>query len=347
MEFIAEYGIFLAKTLTFSAALVVIIVAVLSSIAKSKKEQKGAISITHLNKEIDDLTVEIKGVVEDEEILKREKKENKKAKKQEQKQKKKDKTHNDKKRYYVFDFKGDPHASQVENMRKVITALLSIIRPEHDEVILRLESPGGMVHAYGLAASQLARIRSLNIALTICVDKVAASGGYMMACLGTKIIAAPFAYIGSIGVLMQLPNINRLLKEKNVDFEMISAGEYKRTLTVFGENTKKGREKVTEEIQSIHDLFKNFVKEHRPILEIDSVATGEVWLGEKALEQKLVDEIKTSDEYIIDSCKEADVYLVSYEKKPNIGDRISKGMESLVDNTLLKWLYKSPRDHIG
>ena len=345
MEFIAEYGMFLAKTLTFTVAVVVIILASVGSAVKSKKEAKGSIVVKHLNKEIDDLGDEIKHVVEDEQSLKKAKKESKKAEKKRLKEKKKDKIESDKKRYYVFDFNGDARASQVENMRKVITAVLSVIRPEQDEVILRLESPGGMVHSYGLAASQLARIRNLNIPLTICVDKVAASGGYMMACLGSKIIAAPFAYIGSIGVLMQLPNFNRLLKEKNVDYEMITAGEYKRTLTMFGENTDKGREKVTEEIQETHDLFKDFVKENRPVLEIDKVATGETWFGKKALEQNLVDEIKTSDECIVEACRESDVYLVSYEKKLSIADKFGKVMESALDNTLLKWLNKSPSDH--
>jgi serine protease SohB len=347
VEFIAEYGMFLAKTLTFTVAVILVIVAAVGSAAKSKKEPKGAISITHLNKEIDDLSDEIKQVIEEEESLKKAQKESKKADKKKQKEKKKNKIEDEKKRYYVFDFNGDARASQVEDMRKVITAVLSIIRPDKDEMILRLESPGGMVHGYGLAASQLARIRSLNIPLTICVDKVAASGGYMMACLGSKIIAAPFAYIGSIGVLMQLPNFNRLLKENNVDYEVITAGEYKRTLTVFGENTEKGRAKVTEEIQETHDLFKEFVKENRPVLDIDKVATGETWFGKKALEQKLVDEIKTSDECIVDACKEADVYLVAYEKKPTLVDRFGKVLESAVDNSLLKWLNKSPRDHIA
>lgn len=343
MEFLAEYGMFLAKTLTFTVALVIVIVAAASSAVKSKKEQKGSISITHLNKEIDDLSDEIKHVVEDEDSLKKAKK----AEKKKLKEKKKDKAENAKKRFYVLDFNGDTRASQVEEMRKVITAVLSIIRPEEDEVVVRLESPGGMVHGYGLAASQLARIRSLNIPLTICVDKVAASGGYMMACLGSKIIAAPFAYIGSIGVLLQLPNFNRLLKDKHVDYEVITAGEYKRTLTMFGENTDKGRAKVTEEIQDTHDLFKDFVKENRPVLDIDKVATGETWFGTKALEKKLVDEIKTSDEFIVSACKDAEVYLVAYEKKPSLVDRFGKVIERAVDNSLLKWLNKKPRDHIA
>ncbi len=355
MEFITEYGMFLAKTLTFTVAVIVVLVTAAAAATKTRKEHKGSITVTHLNRELDDLAGQIKDVVEDEESLKQEKKAHKKA----EKKKKKDKTSQDKKRYFVFDFKGDTRASQVENMRKVVTAILSIIRYKQeagsdgvgngvqDEVVVRLESPGGMVHAYGLAASQLARIRKLNIPLTICVDKVAASGGYMMACLGSKIIAAPFAYLGSIGVLMQLPNFNRLLKEKNVDYEMITAGEYKRTLTIFGENTDKGREKVTEEIQETHDIFKNFVKENRPLLDIDKVATGEVWLGSKALEQKLIDEIKTSDEYIVEACKEGDVYLVAYEKKPNLSERLSKAVETALDSSLLKWLHKSPHDHIG
>lgn len=345
MEFLAEYGLFLAKTLTFAAAVVFIIVAGAATAAKSKKESKGTLVVTHLNEEIEKFGEEIKHVVEDEESYKKAHKEAKKA----EKQKKKGKKHKDsddvRKRFYVIDFEGDPKASQLENMRKVITAVLSIIRPGKDEIILRLESPGGMVHAYGLAASQLARIRSMEIPLTICVDKVAASGGYMMACLGSKIIAAPFAYIGSIGVLLQLPNFNRLLKEKNVDFEMITAGEYKRTLTIFGENTEKGREKVTEEIQETHDLFKDFVKEHRPALKIDEVATGETWFGKKALELNLIDEIKTSDEIIVEACKEADVYSVVYEKKPSLTDRIGHAVESSLDNSILKWLHRSSRDH--
>ncbi len=347
MEFLAEYGLFLAKTLTFVAAIVFIIVVGVASAAKSKKEAKGTVIVTHLNDEIEDLGKEIKHVVEKEEHLKKAHKEEKKAEKQKKKANKNKKAEEARKRYYLIDFDGDTKATQVESLRKVITGVLSIIRPDTDEIILRLESPGGMVHAYGLAASQLARIRNQNIPLTICIDKVAASGGYMMACLGSKIIAAPFAYIGSIGVLLQLPNFNRLLKEKNVDFEMITAGEYKRTLTIFGENTDKGRQKVSEEIQETHDLFKGFVKEHRPSLNMDQVATGETWFGKKALELNLIDEIKTSDECIVDACKEADVYQVVYEKKLNLADRIGHAMENTLENSLLKWLHKSPRDHTG
>ena len=174
-------------------------------------------------------------------------------------------------------------ASAVSSLRQEITAILSLAEKQ-DEVLVRLESGGGMVHAYGLASSQLLRIRNQDIDLTVCVDKVAASGGYMMACVANKLLAAPFAVIGSIGVIAQIPNFHRLLKKNDIDFEMITAGEYKRTLTMFGENTEKGREKFAEDIEDVHVLFKDFVKEHRPALDVEAVATGEVWFGQRAID---------------------------------------------------------------
>src|SRR5690606_11055820 len=199
-------------------------------------------------------------------------------------------------RVFVLDFDGDIKASATDNLRHEVTALLSLASAE-DEVVLRLESGGGMVHGYGLAASQLARIRQAGVPLTVCVDKVAASGGYMMACIGDKVLSAPIAILGSIGMVAQLPNVHRLLKKHDIDFEVLTAGEYKRTLTVFGENTEKGREKFQEDLETTHELFKNFVGRYRPQLSIDEIATGEVWLGVSALNKHLVDELKTSDEY--------------------------------------------------
>ena len=343
LAFLSDYGLFLAKTITLVAAILIIMAAAVANALKQKKESKGTITVTHLNKDIEQLSDEIKGIVEDEQTLKNEAKAEKKKLKQEKKARKKSaKGQNEnKKRVYVIDFEGDPKASQVEELRQEITAVLTLVRDELDEVLLRLESPGGMVHAYGLAASQLHRVRSKNIPLTICVDKVAASGGYMMACVASKLIAAPFAYIGSIGVLVQIPNFHRLLQDKNVDYEMVTAGEHKRTLTMFGKNTDKGREKMLEDVQEVHELFKNFIKTSRPGMETDKLATGETWLGTRALELGLVDEVSTSDEIIINACQEADVYLVAYEKKKGFADKLGKIMEATLDNTLLRWFQRA------
>lgn len=344
-DFFSEYGIFLAKSITVLAIILFLMTAALSNAMRSKKEDKGSINVRHLNKDTESLRDAIKVVVLDKESLKVEHKAEKKKHKAEKKEKKiaarQDSSDEPRKRVYVIDFEGDIKASEVTNMRKSITAILAIARPGQDEVLLRLESSGGMVHSYGLAASQLERIRKKKIPLTVCVDKVAASGGYMMACLGNKIVAAPFAIIGSVGVLVQLPNFYRLLKDKKIDYEMITAGEYKRTLTVFGENTEKGRKKMTEEIQEVHQLFKEFISEHRPRLNVDEIATGETWFGTRALEKNLIDEIKTSDECIADACENADVYQVEYQQKKKFSDRLSSILETVLDNTILKWLHQS------
>ena len=233
-------------------------------------------------------------------------------------------------RVFVLDFNGDVRATEVSQLREEVTAVLSVAN-KGDEVLLRLESPGGVVHGYGLAASQLSRVLGQGLNLTVAVDKVAASGGYMMACIGTRILAAPFAVLGSIGVVAELPNFHRLLKKYDVDMEVMTAGEYKRTLTMFGENTDQGREKFQEEIEDVHDLFKSFVAENRPSVDVEAVSTGEAWYGQRALDRNLVDELKTSDEYLVECCDAADVFHVRFvEHKSNV-DRLMDRFNGLVN----------------
>ncbi len=232
---------------------------------------------------------------------------------------------------YVIDFKGDVQASAVENLREEITLILATAKAGKDRVVVRLESPGGMVHGYGLAAAQLVRLRDAGFHLTICVDKVAASGGYMMACIANEIITAPFAIVGSIGVVAQVPNFNRLLKEHNVDFELYTAGEYKRTVTMFGENTPEGKAKFEQELQQTHALFKHFVEKYRPKLNVEKVATGEHWYGQDALDLNLVDELKTSDEYLLSALPQHDVYVISTRRKPTLGEKLGLQAAQMAD----------------
>lgn len=225
-------------------------------------------------------------------------------------------------RVFVIDFKGDMKASAVEHLREEITLILATANIEQDKVVVRLESPGGLVHGYGLAAAQLLRLREAGMNVTICVDKVAASGGYMMACIAHQIISAPFAVLGSIGVVAQIPNFNRLLKEHKVDFEQFTAGEYKRTVTMFGENTEDDKRKFEQELQQTHELFKHFVEKYRPQLNISQVATGEHWYGQDALDLNLVDKLATSDEYLLNLMQEHDVYLLHTRGKPTLGEKL-------------------------
>ena len=233
-------------------------------------------------------------------------------------------------RTFVIHFDGDTAASGVDFLSVEISAVLTMAGP-NDEVVVCLESPGGMVHSYGLAASQMMRIRNKGIPLTAIVDRVAASGGYLMAAVANRILAAPFAVIGSIGVVAQIPNLHRLLKKNDVDVEVLTAGKYKRTLTLLGENTDEGREKFREELEDVHALFQEFVAENRPELDIEAVATGEAWYGKRALELKLVDGLATSDEYLIELCETRDVFEVAWEETKKPIDRVLDKFNGMLD----------------
>lgn len=333
MEFLSNYGLFLAKSITVVAAILIAVGGVLSLALKQKKSGEKQLEITHLNKQYEEMEQIVSsaalspvGMKQRMKLAKKKAKEEAKAEKKANKSSKNTEQEAEhKKRLFVLDFDGDIKASSVETMREEISALLTIATKE-DEVMVRLESGGGVVHGYGLGASQLQRIRDREIPLTIAVDKVAASGGYMMACVANKIVSAPFAIIGSIGVLAQIPNLNRLLKKHEIDFEQLHAGEYKRTLTLFGENTDKGRAKMQQELEETHQLFKDFVKSQRPSLDIDSVATGEHWLGTRALELGLVDELMTSDDYLIAQMDQSEIIHISYSEKATLMDKISSIM---------------------
>lgn len=330
MEFIFDYASFLAKTVTVVVAIIVVLVVIASVRGRGRRSGGGQLHVTKLNDFYKGLRDRLEGSLLDKARLKA-------LRKSQAKELKKDKKQTEvKPRVYVLDFDGDIKASATESMRHEITALLTLAT-EKDEVVLRLESGGGMVHSYGLASSQLARIRQAGIPLTICIDKVAASGGYMMACIGNRIISAPFAVLGSIGVVAQLPNVNRLLKKHDIDFEVLTAGEYKRTLTVFGENTEKGREKFQQDLDITHELFKNFVASYRPQLQIDEVATGEVWLGMAAKDKLLVDELKTSDEYLADKAKTAEVFHLHYAERKSLQERVGLAASGSVDRLVTGW----------
>ncbi|MER2096554.1 MAG: protease SohB [Pseudomonas qingdaonensis] len=328
MEFLAEYASFLAKTATLVIALLVVLSAIAGLRGKGRRKAGGQLHVTRLNDFYKDLRERLESGLLDKAQLKALRKQQAKRDKQ---QKKKPE---DKPRVFVLDFDGDIKASATESLRNEITALLTLATPK-DEVVLRLESGGGMVHSYGLASSQLARIRQAGVPLTVCIDKVAASGGYMMACIGDRIVSAPFAILGSIGVVAQLPNVNRLLKKHDVDFEVFTAGEYKRTVTVFGENTEKGREKFQEDLDVTHQLFKDFVSRYRPQLHIDEVATGEVWLGVAALNKQLVDELRTSDEYLSERARDSNLYHLHFAERKSLQERVGLAASASIENTLV------------
>jgi len=394
LEFLTEYGTFLAKAITIVIAIIAVIGSIVSMSGRNKKHSEGQIEITNLTEdfnEVKDGMLEELMSEEEYKLLQKQKKKEEKAKhkaekkrlKSEKKQVASSKQNSDeskvestpdsdpkstsepdlsseskiedeksadekvldenndndasdlneralKGRLFVIDFDGDIEASAVENLREEITAIISAASAD-DHVLIRLESPGGMVHSYGLAASQLSRIKAANLRLIVAVDQVAASGGYMMACVADEIIAAPFAVVGSIGVVAELPNFHRLLKHNKVDYEQHTAGEFKRTLTMFSENTDTARKKFKQELEETHDLFKQFIKDNRPSLDIDNVATGEHWYGTQAIDLGLIDKIQTSDDYIVSAIENNDVYEIAYEVKKPLAERLSFSVHSAIE----------------
>ena len=321
IEFLSEYGLFLAKIATVVVGILVVIAFAMASTKRSG--QQDGLEVQNLNRRFEKLGDAIRSSVQGKSTFKKESKERRKA------DKKHDKEGSKRSRIFVLDFKGDVRASATASLREEVSAILGVATAE-DRVLLRLENAGGTVHEHGLAASQLLRLKNHGVSLIVAVDKVAASGGYLMACVADRILAAPFAIVGSIGVIAQLPNFNRLLEEKGVDFEQVTAGRYKRTLTIFGKNTEEGREKLKQEIEDVHDLFKSQIAEHRPQIELDKVATGEHWYGLRALSLKLVDELKTSDDFLVEAADDYDLYSIVYKRRRSFPERLMGGVDSLL-----------------
>ena len=344
-EIFIGYGVFILEVITLLLIIAAVVTTVIS-IKQKKHTQQGELVITDLSQTFKETGKALREFHLSEEELKAVEKAEKKAEKMKAKalkaqRKKGEATEEEQKpTLYVLHFKGDIAASETMALREEISAIIQTAKSD-DEVLLCLESPGGMVHGYGLAASQLARLKQHDIKLTVAVDKVAASGGYMMACVADKIVSAPFAIIGSIGVVAQVPNVHRLLKKHDVDVDVMTAGEYKRTVTILGENTEKGKQKFQQELDETHQLFKQFVAQYRPHLDVDRVATGEHWFGQQALRLNLVDEILTSDDVLLQAMKEKRVLGLRYTVKRPLLQRIGKQAEESADNLLLNLLKKN------
>lgn len=326
-----DFVFFMLSVVLIVFAIVFIISSFFSLLARAKQEvtklAKGKLEISKIG---DDYKETKQTVLET--LL-----DKKEYKKQLKEQKKLEKQNSPKEKVFVINFKGDLHASQVENLRKEVSTILAVAKSE-DEIIVRIDSPGGVVNGYGFAAAQLERIRQSGLNLTICIDQVAASGGYMMSAVGHKIISAPFAIVGSIGVIGQVPNIHELLQKNGINVEMHTSGEFKRTLTTMGENTDEGREKFKQDLANIHELFKKHILTYRPSLDMSKVGTGEYWFGKDALELGLVDKIQTYDDYLMDLLdKQHDVYEVSFVRKKDKG--FLKSKLALVKKTLTNFLY--------
>ena len=335
MEILADYLIFLLKVFTIALAITVPLLIIIGS-SKSKSQPKGRLTITNLSDKFEEMGNALKSSLMNPKESKKFNKDLAKTKKKKDKAEKDDSV-------FVLNFKGDIQASEVEKLKQEINAIL-ISESDCKEVVIRVESGGGSAYAYGLCAAELKRLVDNNINLTVCIDKVAASGGYLMSCVATKIIAAPWAIVGSIGVIAQLPNFHRLLKKNSIDFEMHTAGAFKRTLTTLGENTDAGREKFKSDLEDLHLIFKDFVKEQRPQVDTDIVATGETWQGEEAIKVGLVDSLETSDNYLVNLSKQAKLFEIEFVEKKNLSEKFALSTQLVIEKSIIKFYDLINRD---
>jgi len=329
MEFLTDYGIFLLKVITIALAITLPLLFIIGS-SKSKNPPKGSLVVKNLSKKFEDMGSSVRSAQLNPKELKKYNKELQKNKKQDNKKPSKEDS------VYVLNFNGDIQASEVNKLKHEINAIL-LSDTKCKEVVIKVESGGGSAYAYGLCAAELKRLVDNKIKLTVCIDKVAASGGYLMSCVASKIIAAPWAIVGSIGVIAQLPNFHRLLKKNSIDFEVHTAGEFKRTLTTLGENTEAGRKKFKSELEDLHFIFKDFVKEQRPQVDTKIVATGEVWQGEKAIEVGLIDALGTSDDYLVGLSKKLKLFEIEYVEKKNLSEKFAFSTQLIIEKSILKF----------
>ena len=330
IDLLVAYGFFLLKVITVLLVILIPILMISSSTKHRKETDKGRIIVKNLSDKLEEIGVTLKSAEMDPKAYKSFLKERNKKKKKEIKGKSKEIV-------YVLDFKGDIQASAVGKLKQEINAIIAS-QVKCKEVVIKVESGGGSAYAYGLCAAELKRLVDNKIKLTVCIDKIAASGGYLMSCVATKIVAAPWAIVGSIGVIAQLPNFHRLLKKLDIDIEMHTAGKFKRTLTTLGENTKQGREKFISELEDLHVVFKDFVKENRSKIQVAKVSTGEVWQGEKAKKLGLIDEIGTSDDYLLKLASKFKLLEIQYFEKKPFTARIGSAAEVIVEKGIYKIL---------
>ncbi|MBS7824249.1 protease SohB [Wohlfahrtiimonas chitiniclastica] len=326
MDFLANYFLFFLKLTTIVVALVMILIVLKSG--RDLKKKKGEIQFDDLSDAFEELKASYQDLIEDEATEDAQKPQKKWWQCWKKSQETADSEKKSQPKLFVIDFDGDTAAHAAQNLKQEVNAILSVAKAE-DEVLVRLTSPGGVVNGYGLAAAQLERFSAKQLNLTVAVDEVAASGGYLMACVADRIVAAPFAIIGSIGVVAQLPNFHRLLEKYNIDYEQFTAGKYKRTVTMFGENTEEGREKFKEELEDVHVIFKEYVAKHRPQVDIEKIATGEHWLGSQALNLNLVDALQTSDDYLLSKLTDFRVIHVAYVERKSLRSGMLKMLAKL------------------
>lgn len=216
----------------------------------------------------------------------------------------------------VLRFEGDTMATGRQDFARMVDEVLHN-KERIQRVIVVVNSPGGGVSVYGQMFAGMERMRNAGVDVTACVDTYAASGGYLMSVPAQRIIAAPFAMVGSIGVVSEFMNFNKLLRRLGVEPMTITAGELKRTVTPLSEVTEENKAAYKAQLEAIHRQFIAVVKKYREV-DADRVCTGNHWTAAESVELKLnlVDGLATSQEYLFEANQTEDLVTISKLQNP-------------------------------
>lgn len=229
----------------------------------------------------------------------------------------------------LLSFNGDINATEVIEFGRAVSMIVQM-KDLVSEVYIIINSGGGVVNGYGLLASEIERLHYSEIETYALIDQVAASGGYMAACVANHVVAAPFAYIGSIGVVSEMPNFNQILSDNGINIEQHTAGKSKRTVTPLGKITDEDRNEFKKKLERIHRSFINHVSHYRNINDADEnknsiIFSGDYWIAEETVELELglVDEISTSQEFLLDKMKEYNIIEITFQENKTKKSKLS------------------------
>ncbi|MDP3296608.1 MAG: signal peptide peptidase SppA [Thermodesulfovibrionia bacterium] len=200
-------------------------------------------------------------------------------------------------------------------------------------VVIRIDSPGGAVAPAQEIYKEIVKLKKEK-KVVASMGSVAASGGYYIACPADKIVANPGTLTGSIGVIMEIPNIEGLMKKIGVETKVIKSGKHKDIASMFKSMTEEERKILQSVLDDVHDQFIRAVSEGRNMKyeNIKELADGRIFTGKKAKELGLVDTLGNLDDAVNLAGKlsgiKGEPRVVSKKEKLSIWNIISGNLPS-------------------
>ncbi|WP_343192796.1 S49 family peptidase [Buchnera aphidicola (Taiwanaphis decaspermi)] len=227
--------------------------------------------------------------------------------------------YNKKSNLYILDYNDKIKKNKIKKLREEISSII-LVAKKNDEVLLRLENTSDIVYEYGLVIAQLQRLRKKGIKLIISIDKIVSNGGYIIACVADHISASPFSIIGPINIVVNIPNIDKYTQTSNLNNQLNDCNTFTK-LTLIKNNTKIYVNKIFNKLDIKKYIRNSFIKDMRPSLNLNKIFNQNYWIGENAINEKLIDSINTSDDILFSKKDTHNLLKIKYVYKSNIVEK--------------------------